>query len=114
MWSVRCPRHILELHSDLQTELVASTGFFKVLCRAPKLNEIASVGRLIARRYLDGAEMLSLRVLNFTAESRSRLRRLRNSRLLPRVQTEKCETDLAGVDTGAKIFVGLKRGSEVG
>ena len=33
----------------------------------------------------------ALPLLNFTAESTSNLRRLRNSRLSPRVQTEKCE-----------------------
>jgi hypothetical protein len=64
-----------------------ATRFCRVWRSAVKLNEVLSVGRLIARRYLDGPEVLSLRFLNFTAESTSKLRRMRNSRLLPRVQS---------------------------
>jgi hypothetical protein len=72
-------------------QFAARTRFCRVWRSAVKLNEVLSVGGLIARRYLDGPEVLSLRFLNFTAESTSKLRRLRNSRLLPRVQTKKSE-----------------------
>jgi hypothetical protein len=41
------------------------------------------------------------------------LRRRRNSRLLREYKQRSAKIDLAGVDTGAKIFVGLTRGAEV-
>jgi hypothetical protein len=86
-----------------KSQLAASTWFCKVWRSAVKLNEVLSVGRLIARRYLDGPEVLSLRFLNFTAESTSKLRRMRNSRLLPRVQSTNREVRRSiwrGVDNG--------------
>jgi len=47
------------LHSDFQTQFAASTVFCKGLRSAVKLTEVWSVGRLIARRYLDGHEVPS-------------------------------------------------------
>jgi hypothetical protein len=49
-----CPRHLEKLHSDLQTHLAASTGFPRLWRRRWNANEVSSVDRRIARRYLDG------------------------------------------------------------
>jgi hypothetical protein len=95
-------------------QFAASTRFCRVWRSAVKLNEVLSVGRLIARRYLDGPEVPSLRFLNFTAESRSRLRRRRNSRLLPQVQTEKYEDRLGWCGYGREDIRRAQTGREVG
>jgi hypothetical protein len=99
--------------------IAASAGLCKVLRATVTLNEVSCVGGLIARRYLDGSEVPSFRFLNFTAVSTSKLRRLRNSRLSPRVQTEKCKgrfgwpgygrEDIRRAEAGRRNWEGIRR-----
>jgi hypothetical protein len=48
------------LHADLQTSLAGEWGLGRVSHSAVKLNEVSSVGRRIARRYVDGLVVVSL------------------------------------------------------
>jgi hypothetical protein len=52
----RPSRYLHPLHSGLQSQFAARTGLPQLLLSEAKFNDVSSVGRLIARRYLDSSE----------------------------------------------------------